>query len=240
MYGGTRMMYWVTGMLIGALMAASRFIAPPYYQYRAIAHLEGLGGRVIVRDGGPEWVRRCLGDNVMRAFGRVVYVAVVGCKEGDEAARQIARLSGVSIVTLEGSHITNDGVRYLAQLEHVKELDLAHTDVSDIGLADVVRLASLRQLHLDGTAITDRGIRHIAGMPELAVLSIRSTAVTDFGIVELRRLARLSLLDLRDTRTSEWNTDVLRRSVRGLCVLSGDDGYVAARPLPVQALGAVK
>src|SRR5262245_8096366 len=49
---------------------------PIYREQVAIREIERLGGYVQTEQGGPKWVRECIGDQRMKLFDRAIFVDV--------------------------------------------------------------------------------------------------------------------------------------------------------------------
>jgi len=77
-------------------------------QQAAIAEIVRLNGYVDIEEGGPQGLRRIVGDERMKVFDRAVYVYLAANKQ-----------------------ITNDGLRHLSGLTGLEELYLDATDITE-------------------------------------------------------------------------------------------------------------
>jgi len=150
--------------LLLLLIAAGLGIAIPHYrQQTALREIERLNGSVSMLGGGPDWLRRWIGDDRMRPFDKV------------------------SAVDLARSKVTDGDLIWLAQLRGLRRLNLWTARISDAGLVHLRDLTELRRLDLDDTRVSDAGLVHLYPLTHLERVTIRATHVTDEGIAELRR-----------------------------------------------------
>ncbi len=152
---------------------------------------------IIVVPGGPEWLRRAVGDRPMVAFDRVERIGCAGISNADAAAKHIRRLPHLRSLLLIGSDLTDSGLATVAACRRLEELDLTYTNITDAGLHHLQHIPQLKRLDLDGTNITDSGLEQIAKLPELRSLRlVIGRRITNSGLVHIGRLRRLEFLHL--------------------------------------------
>lgn len=175
----------VTSVLLIA-MAGLQFGLPIWRQQAAIREIERLGGRIKIELGGPEWMRKRVGDGHMKYFDHVVRVELTVQSANDSTLNYVAALTDVKVLRLGNSRITDDGLVNLRGLHYLEELWLGNTRVTDAGLAHLEVLPHLRDLSLANTRVTDAGLVHLRGLENLRRLSLGNARVTDDGIAELQ------------------------------------------------------
>ncbi len=116
---------------------------------------------------------------------------------------ELAGMSNLQALDLEGTAVTDAGLAYLTGLSNLRRLDLSGTSVTDAGFEQLQSFASLRRLFLADTAITDASLPHLARFTHLDRLSLRGTDVGDSGLVHLAKLRQLASLDLSYTRITD-------------------------------------
>lgn len=99
----------------------------------------------------------------------------------------------------EGSRIGDDDLRHLRGMTGLRLLDLSDTKVTDLGLLHLLGCSSLESLSLWDTAITDAALGLIARLPSLRQLGLGNTAITDDGLASLAAVRDLRLLQLWGT-----------------------------------------
>ncbi len=93
----------------------------------------------------------------------------------------------VTVLTLGGTEVTNEGLKALAGYDRLELLDLSATRVTDEGLVHLAGLANLNDLWLTGTAVTDQGLAHLGGLKKLARVEVSGTKVTPDGLAKLKQ-----------------------------------------------------
>ena len=116
----------------------------------------------------------------------------------DSLPPQIEKLTGLNILLLDNTRITDAGLYRLAPLTELRELSLDNTRITDAGLDRLAPLTGLLDLSLGVTEVTDAGLDRLAPLTGLRALWLNETKVTD-----LRPL--LSLLLLTDRPWDQSN-----------------------------------
>ena len=87
---------------------------------------------------------------------------------------------------LDFTTVTDAGLKELAGLTGMQSLTLNGNNVTDVGLKELAALKDLQILNLQGTKVTDAGLKELAGLKKLKELNLAHTKVTDAGIQQLR------------------------------------------------------
>lgn len=108
----------------------------------------------------------------------------------------IQRLTGLQMLTLEGTGVTDKGMERLRALRSLKALLLVgERSVGSAGLAVLKDLPALEYLDLY-TGVTDAGLKEVAQADSLRWLQIRTGGFWGPGLAELARMSRLERLCL--------------------------------------------
>jgi len=107
----------------------------------------------------------------------------------------IRRLTGLQILSLQNTGITDEGIEHLRSLRSLRGLELTESSISNRGLAVLTDLPALEYLDLY-TGVTDSGLRQVAQQPNLRWLRIRTGNIWGPGLAELTNLPRLERLCL--------------------------------------------
>jgi hypothetical protein len=174
---------------------------PIYRAEVAIRALERIDGRCHAEPGGPDWLRRWLGDEKMRPFDSVWYV------------------------DLNGTDATDEDVKQIAVFLNIRKLDLGETRITHHCLYHLRGLPNLAWIHLNRSQISDAGLEYVALLPALEYLDLDDTEVTDTCLIYLKQCARLNGVRLGGTHVTHAGIDDLRRSKPGLEIGLHSDDY---------------
>ena len=106
----------------------------------------------------------------------------------------ISHLTGLQILTLSETGITNEQMKYLKPLRALRALELSQEfSIGNAGMASLKDLPALEYLDLD-TGATDAGLKHVGQLPNLRWLRIRTGKIYGPGLAELVNLPRLERL----------------------------------------------
>lgn len=83
-----------------------------------------------------------------------------GALVGDDLMSGL-NLTGIKMLSLDGTRISDDALPHLSQLSNLVELNLTQTNVTDEGLLHLERLSQMEFLLLDRTRVTDDGIERL-------------------------------------------------------------------------------
>lgn len=120
----------------------------------------------------------------------------------DEVLADIAGLTGLGRLVVDGIVITDDGMRHLGGLTSLYGLYLPRTSiVTDDGLAYLAKMRQLNGLGVFGP-LTDQGLEHLAKLETLRVLLIDlgSRTITDAAVEKLKQ--QIPTLEVHDLGTS--------------------------------------
>ncbi len=105
----------------------------------------------------------------------------------------ISRLTGLQMLSLKDTGVTDKGMEHLRPLRSLRALELAESSISNRGLAVLMDLPALEYLDLDGK-VTDAGLKQVGQHPNLRWLRIRTGKIWGPGLAELVNLPRLERL----------------------------------------------
>ena len=105
----------------------------------------------------------------------------------------IGRLTGLEILSLSGSGITDAGLECLRPLRSLKALELTQFSIGTRGLAVLKDLPALEHLEL-AVGVTDAGLKEVAQASSLRWLNLVHGRFWGPGLAELARLPRLERL----------------------------------------------
>jgi len=144
-------------------------------------------------------------DTCMRHLDGLTGLKVLnlrGTKITDVGLQVIKGLKSLRHLHLS-SEITDAGLVYLSGLKSLEKLSLLSTKITDAGLADVAKVTSLRDLYLGGTNITDAGLAHLAKLTSLSYLNLQNTHVSDAGLAHLKNTISLKSLNVGNTNITD-------------------------------------
>jgi Leucine-rich repeat (LRR) protein len=114
----------------------------------------------------------------------------------DAGLSELARLTNLQALNLQGTIVTDVGMRKLAALKGLRALNLMAPMVTDTGLKELTGLRNLRSLNLMATGVTDAGLKDLAQMTNLQTLNLGGTQVTGGRLETLAALKSLRALSL--------------------------------------------
>ncbi|MCX5643281.1 MAG: hypothetical protein NTZ17_01145 [Phycisphaerae bacterium] len=113
----------------------------------------------------------------------------------ERVVKPLSRLTGLKMLRLNRTGVTNKGMEYLRSLRSLQSLELTEAGVGDAGWAVLKDLPALEYLDL-GPTVTDAGLRHLGQLPNLRWLRIQTGRIWGPGLAELAHLPRLERLCL--------------------------------------------
>ena len=163
------------------------------------------------------WLQQLLGVNPLQ---RMVSVKLVD----DTSLALVSKysLTGLEIVRLEGSQITDAGLAHIRDCTQVRVLSLDGARVSDGGLDNIRRYKQLEELWLNNTLVSEAGIKKIAHLDSLWALDIRGTSISDEGLTQIASMRGISTLYLNSNTLSDDGLKNLRALPNLHCLLLGD------------------
>jgi len=130
----------------------------------------------------------------------------------------IRRLTGLRILTLFSTGITDEGLEHLRPLRSLRGLELTQASISNRGLAVLMDLPALVYLSLN-TGVTDAGLKQVAQLSNLRWLSIADGNIWGPGLAELAKLPRLERLCIVQSRSPLFDRHI--KYLEGLTQLKG-------------------
>ncbi len=176
--------FLVVTLFLLVVAVALRLGLPLYRKNSAIREFRRMGGSVQTVPGGPEWLRRRIGDDRMRFFDEVVFVHLGGTAATDADISAVAEMSKLKKLNLRGTRVSDVGLDHVRRLPELEVLSLGDTRVTDAGLVKLGGLSSLNRLSLLGTGISDAGLLHLQRLANLQEVMLHGTRVTDAGLVD--------------------------------------------------------
>lgn len=175
-------------------------------------------------------------------------------KYGDGDLALLGSVSGISILDLTKSRVTDEGLRDLVRIRGLQCLILNNTAVSDAGMERLLFLKDLRALELKGTRVTEAGLKTLsrhAGLERLCLPNTFNRVQIDAGFPALVqvglprylhsvRIAHLPRLQFLDIVPADWRDHFEPLVVRDLPALKrlsitepeGGQEYLTIRDLP--------
>lgn len=174
--------------ILGGVCGALAVWLPYHREQQIIQKVKSWGGEVLIwENGGPNWLRRLLGDKPMKVFDRVWSVDLDGRDIADTDLSELGGLTNLRYLHLHDTNVTDAGLARLGALMSLKNLVLSKTAVTDVGLAHLRGLKNLGFLDLHSTTVTDAGLAGLSEMKKLEILLLDGTAVTDDGVTSLKK-----------------------------------------------------
>jgi hypothetical protein len=206
-------------------------------------HLTAIGCDVQLAYRAPRSFWKWFGNDV--AF-QASSLDLSNMPVGDVELAQVASLSGLEGLYVDGTNVTDQGVACLAGrtrlvalslrntairrppplagMRKLLHLDLSNTAIEEFASAD---LLALEYLGLSGTQIGDASVAALGRLPNLQTLDLsRNTRITDRGAMELKRshLPKLTRLYLSGTSVTEVGVAALSAEFPGAAVNPGRPG----------------
>jgi Leucine-rich repeat (LRR) protein len=168
------------------------------------------GGSGKTEPGGPEWLRKLVGDEPMQVFARLTELSAVdrslpiksgrrNTKVTDEWLKNLAGLPDLKKLDIHAADVHGTGLDHIATLETLQSLNLTLLPINDEPLRRIAGLKNLRALLLASTKVTGTCCRHFTGMTKLANLNFHSAPISDDGLEQIGKLASLERLEIVHT-----------------------------------------
>jgi hypothetical protein len=130
----------------------------------------------------------------------------------------LSHLTGLRILTLITTGITDEGLEHLRSLRSLRGLELMQASIGSRGLAVLKDLPALEYLELN-TGVTDAGLKQAAQMSNLRWLNIVDGNIWGPGLAELAKLPRLERLCILQSRSPLFDRHI--KYLEGLTQLKG-------------------
>lgn len=123
--------------------------------------------------------------------------SLTGVADADKRVLEpIRNLTGLRILTLYDTGVTDKGMEYLRSLRSLKALELAESSVTSQGLTVLLDLPALEHLDFQKYEVTDAALKQVALHPNLRWLKIATGKIWGPGLAELAKMPRLERLCL--------------------------------------------
>ena len=226
------------------------FRAPYRAEQQASATLTRLGGKVLMVDTAPRWLRKYVG--VDRFDMRVAAVIDLShSRVTDADLVHLRAFQHFGQLNLSDTEVGNAGLDYLREVVANRWIDLSRTRVTDASplfgnnsmaypsglklsgnrlapgsiLSPTPQWSPLQELDLSDTNLDDQMLESFPdGLVNLSSLDLSGTEVSDLRVLSLLRFEGLTKLDLRDTKVTAEGVARLKanwRVTRPIKVLTG-------------------
>lgn len=185
--------------------------------------LGGVGLMATTEDGRPAFSLRATASADFSqleplAPDRLVGLHAEGSGAGDDDLRHLKGMTGLRLLDLSATKVTDLGLLHLLDCTSLETLWLWDTAITDAALGLVARLPCLRQLGLGNTAVTDEGLASLAELVDLRLLQLWGTQVEGPGLEHLYGLKTLETVSL-PWRVRGRHRRRLRAALSGAAVL---------------------
>ncbi len=257
---GLRSILGMVAVFAGATALLRTWLVAPYQaEQRAATALTRLGGKIVMVDAAPPWLRSYVGKGLLNMdVAAVVDISRSRVTDNDLVYLQDFHHCGQ--INLSDTQISNAGLPHLSKAAGERWLDLSRTRITDVsalfgggvqtipaGLKlsgnriarlDVPRKVwvPLWELDLSDTDVDDGTLASLSdSLPGLASLNLCGTNVSDEGLLSLASkevLSKLNLMDTRVTPTGVARLKALRRSKAPFTILTGTRNKAGVAPTP--------
>ncbi len=131
----------------------------------------------------------------------------------DSGMKHLNGLASLLGLNLSQTQITDVGLRELVKLTEVYELNIGLNKITDEGLKNIVALKRMKKLNLERTEVTDVGLKSLLGMEFLETLTLSSTKITDEGLKTIAGFKTLTKLNLEKTQVTEKGVAELKKAI---------------------------
>ena len=208
--------FWGVGFLT-LLILVTAIAIPLGQNYRAIKHVESLGGvegfrRVVATEPNfmlkalpeswQEWLRNSLGEGI-QTFETVVSITLINSSINDDDLRYLKRFTNPYYLSISNTKITDAGLIQLKGFTKLNVLCIYNSQITDDGLIHLKGFTNLIHLVISNAQITDDGLSHLKGRTNLKILDISRTQITDDGLIHLKGLTKLNYLHIHKTQVTK-------------------------------------
>lgn len=117
----------------------------------------------------------------------------------DELAAEIALLSTLESLHIEGGTLTDAGVSRFAGLRRLETLKIGNCPVSNASLSVIAQLEQLEGLSLEGTQVSGADFGPLLKLPLLQCLNLSRTDINDDGLELLLKHSAIRDIDVTST-----------------------------------------
>lgn len=177
------------------------------------------------------------GGKVVFKGNRIEELHLDGVRECDELLASVPDSTGIVLVDLSNSDVSDQIADILPAFRDCRSLGLYNTRITSKALSNITALPELRSLSIGLTTVGDDALRSIGRLEHLSGLDASSTEVTDVGIAELAALEGLTWLWLGGSQLTDLGAETIAglRELEELVVPGteiGDDGVALVAALP--------
>jgi len=157
-------------------------------------------------------------------FASLAELSLRGKTIDDRIAGEVAKITGLKRLTVEGNAMTMEGFSRLATMpslhtlsvsrsllqddswewanpnDQLRELDVSYTGAGEKFLGELGCFPHLNSLNLSGASISDQSLAHLNHLRDLHILCLNETAVTSEGLAGLRTMENLREVHLSKTK----------------------------------------
>ncbi len=183
-------------------------------------HVEPLALRHLARSNVEELyvTRTVISDDVAEDIAICTGLKLLdleGTQITENAMKQLCRLPHLEILNIQSTSTSDSMMKHVASCSGLRQLNASNTQVTNAGVIELRNLSLLRDLMLDGNKVTDACVPIFSQLPKLTALSLNSTQVTDSGVVGIQQgCIRLEWLYLSDTDVSDASIEVICKMPR--------------------------
>lgn len=196
-----------------------------------------VGGKSTTERQVLSWLQPVIGPQTHSFLDQTVIVQLMlnNPKIGDAELERLRGLTGVRLVDLGDSKVTDAGLSYLQKMEQLDVLYLNHTAITRIdtlaklpklrnlrldfsqvpetNLACLEQFPALRSVSLAGLHITEVGTKELAKCRQLETLNLAVANLGDHGLVPLHALKKLQSLSLKDAKFNPMDLQAFQQAV---------------------------
>jgi hypothetical protein len=238
-------------------------LAPYQAEQHAAAALTQLGGKIVMVDTAPQWLRSYVGKGILNMDVAAV-VDLSHSRVTDSDLVHLLAFHHCGQINLSDTQISNAGLTHLRKVAGDRWLDLSRTGVTDVAFLfggsfrttpaglklsgnRIARVevpqkqwSPLRELDLSDTDIDDGTLASLANMVNLSDLNLCGTNVSDDGLLSLlprEGLTKLNLIDTKVTATGVARLKALWRYSPPLTIVTGTRKKAGGAPRTVPPQG---
>ena len=170
---GLSRLFWLIVCAVVVLVTA--IALPLSLQYnkgqQLFAHLESIDAKGNYRIGGPNWLRRMIGDEQMHAFDHVYKLVLRDID--DTKIEPLTHLDELVHLNLYETNITGDGLHnLLGSQPKLQFLRISQEQIDTFGLQPISEMKQLGHLALHANTVVGEDFSFLSHLPNLRHLSL--------------------------------------------------------------------
>lgn len=129
------------------------------------------------------------------------FTAVDDADDGkaDAAFSALSRFSGIKVLDLDNSEISDKGLQYMGKLSKLEYMSAARTQLNGSFMKSCFN-PKLKHINMDGTMLEPQYVRYFNNFPDLRYLRLSYTHIGSDSVGSLAAAKSLSILDIAETR----------------------------------------